>query len=179
MIQIAEKIGGNRRNLYLAWHGKRNSYLGYTPIKEQEDIDKYYQPPKPPVYPMSDEEYNEVRRVMWNTWKITMFKNWKRGEPHPKDPLQRITGTAYQIKTHIGIDRANFNKMMESYLGETRPAYSNMWTYKGWRIQRIVKGAISVPQVKIYMPDSVRIIRKEYRRLVVEEYLARTSKGGL
>lgn len=177
MAEIAAQIGGNRRNLYLAWNGKRNGYLGYFPIKSEEDIAKYYQPPKPPP-PINREALREKKREMWNDWKITMYKDWKKGDPSPQESNKVVVGTAYQVQKHINIDRANMNKMIMSYEGRTPPAYSNMWTYKGWRIARIQKKGVSVvPQVKIYMTKNTREVRKEYRRLRVEEYKQRNEIG--
>lgn len=177
MAEIAVRIGGNRRNLYLAWNGKRNGYLGYFPIKSEEDVVKYYQPPKPPP-PIDKEALRERKREMWNDWKITMYKDWKKGDPSPQESSRVVSGTANQAQKHINIDRSNMNKLIMSYEGRTPPSHSNMWTYKGWRIARIQKKSVStVPHVKIYMTKDTREIRKEYRRLRAEEYKQRNKLG--
>lgn len=167
MAEVAKEIGGNKRNLYLVINGQRESYLGFRQIKDEEEIVKYYKPPKPPEKPFTVRtgDYSKISK-----WRITLVKDFDQDEGFPQDPHRKFTGNVREIVTTLGLDHGNLLRMIRTYAGMIEDGSNTQKSSKGWSIYKIIKAPKKQPQVKIIMTREDRKVRQEYRQMKIAEY---------
>lgn len=167
MAEVAKEIGGNKRNLYLVINGQRDSYLGFRHIKDEDEVAKYYKPPKPPEKPFKVKtgDYLKISK-----WRITMVKDYDQDEGFPQDPHRKFTGSINEVSVTLGLDKANLLRMIRTYAGMINDGSNTQKSSKGWSIYKIVKTPKKPPQVKIVMSTKDREIRQSYRQSRIAEY---------
>lgn len=167
MADVAREIGGNKRNLYLVISGQRGSYLGYRQIVDEEEVAKYYKPPKPPekAFAVKTGDYAKISK-----WRITVVKDFNDEEGFPTDPHRKFTGTIKEISVTLGLDFGNLIRIVRTYAGMIDDGSNTQKSSKGWSIYKIVKSPKKPPQVKIVMSREDRQVRQEYRKLRIQEY---------
>lgn len=167
MAEVAKEIGGNKRNLYLVINGQRDSYLGFRYIKDEDEVAKYYKPPKPPEkrFTAKTGDYSKISK-----WRITMVKNLDQEEGFPQDPHRKFTGTIKEISIALGLDSGNLIRIVRTYAGMINDGSNTQKSSKGWSIYKIVKSPRKPPQIKIIMSRKDREVRQEYRQSKIAEY---------
>ena len=114
-----------------------------------EEIEKYYQPPKPPkvVQVFHRKDYANKQY-----WKITFLKNWKKGEPYPISKCDRFSGTPQDFTRKVNCNSGLIYRLLNTHDGikEKYPLRS----IKGWTIARI-RRYDSVPVRKTRQPKEI------------------------
>ncbi len=167
MSEVAKEVGGNKRNLYLVINGQRDRYLGFRQIKDEDEVAKYYKPPKPPEKPFTVKtgDYPKISK-----WRITMVKDFDQEEGFPQDPHRKFTGSVSEISITLGLDRGNLLRMVRTYAGMITDGSNTQKSSRGWSIYKIVKSPRKPPQVKIIMSTKDREVRQNYRQSKIAEY---------
>lgn len=107
---------------------------GWRVMTEEEEI-TYYEPP--PLFEEKIHKLYEANR--YGDWKLTLFKEWKKGEPYPTDPSLKFSGTVTEFKNKFNVNKGALSRFITTHEGTNtgQPIY----TLNGWRIARVRRNA--------------------------------------
>lgn len=128
--EVADYIGISYRSVYLLLNGTTQSTKrGYRAMTEDEEA-KYYQPPKPQVVKKRKSKYDTKQ-----FWLITFIKDWKKGQPYPKDTSKIFSGNPQDFVKFSNCNSGQIYRLINTHEGsaEKYPLKS----IKGWTIARI------------------------------------------
>jgi len=130
--EIAEYCNLNRRSVSSLINGVVSSTKkGFRRMTPEEEI-LHYQPPRPP------NKNNNKKKCTYKSkkfWKITFFKDWKKGEKYPTDPKSIYSGSTQDFVRFTGCNSGQIYRLINTHEGnlEKYPLKS----IKGWSIARI------------------------------------------
>lgn len=130
--EVAAHLGISRRATVSLLDGvTKSTRKGHRAMTEEEQ-EKYYQPPKPPKKKPSKRNTNYNQKMYW---KITFFKDWKKGEPYPQEPDRIFSGTPQEFVRFTNCNIGQIYRLINWHDGneEKYPLKS----IKGWTIARI------------------------------------------
>ena len=133
--EIADHCGiGYRSALLIFQFDGRETRNGYRAMTEEEQK-KHYQPPK-------YKEPKKSKRGKYGSrlcWKITFFKDWKKGEkyPDPDDSSLRFTGSPQDFCAFVECNQGMVYRLLNTHMKV--PENNKLKSIKGWTIARIRK----------------------------------------
>ncbi len=130
--ELADQLGITRRSVSSILSGATvSTKQGYRKMTTEE-IEKYYQPPKPPkVKPV----FHRKEYASKMHWKITFFKNWKKGEKYPTEPERRFSGTPQDFSRFVNCNQGLIYRLLNTHDGS--PEKYPLKSVKGWTISRV------------------------------------------
>ena len=121
--------------------------IGWRRMTEEEEIE-YYTPPIPTPERKSGVSYHPKR-----FWKITFFKDWKKGDPYVTDKSRMFTGTPQEFAKFMNCSISQVYRVLDTHMGIIHKY--KLRTVKGWCPVRIRK------YDKPYKRRSLKVIRGE------------------
>lgn len=112
---------------------KRSTRSGFRAMTEEEQ-ELHYQPPKAkPISRRTSKTYESKKN-----WKITFFKNWKKGEKYPdlkEEPDRIFTGSPQEFSLMVNCNLGMIYRLINTHEGK-KEKYP-LKSIKGWTIARI------------------------------------------
>lgn len=160
--ECAKKAGVCRRGMVYILAGRiLRTNTGWMKMTEDE-YSEHYQPPKPvkhkPPKPRLQEDGTRYPTMRY--WKISIFKDWQRGDPVPKEQERKFLGTMSEVAKFLNCQYGQVLRMVNTYLGE--PEKYKMKSLHGWRIYRVRKHK----EKKIL---TVRVWDKDLKKMVYKK----------
>lgn len=132
--ECAEKMGITYRNALKLFKGEQErTRQGWMPMTEEE-FNQHYQPPRAPSGTHFRTNYQSRQY-----WVITFFKDWKPGDPYPKDQKRIFTGSPREFTRMMGCNGGIVNRLLRTQQGELKESKQKLRSYKGWAIARVRK----------------------------------------
>lgn len=130
--EVSEYAGVSRRTacnmIDTDGYTTRKGFRRMTP----EEENKYYQPPQPRNQKVKHKQHESKR-----FWHITFFRNWEKGDPSPKDPVDHFSGTITEFNNFTGCKPSQLVRMLNTHF-KVKDKYP-LATFHGWRVARVRK----------------------------------------
>ncbi|AFK66688.1 hypothetical protein COPG_00092 [Colwellia phage 9A] len=130
--ELADHCNVTRRSISSILNGTTTATKrGFRRMSTEEAI-KYYQPPKPPVVNQVFHRKDYASKIHW---KITFFKNWKKGEKYPTEKDRKYSGTPQEFSKHLNCNKGLIYRLLNTHDGT--PEKYPLRSIQGWTISRV------------------------------------------
>jgi hypothetical protein len=130
--EIADFCGISRRSASSVLNGTTIATKKGFRRMSTEEAEKYYQAPKPPIV---KQVFHRKEYESKKYWKITFFKDWKKGEKYPTEAIRRFSGTPQEFSKFVNCNQGLIYRQLNTHYG--LPEKYPLRSIKGWTISRV------------------------------------------
>ena len=132
--EISDKVGVSYRAVLLLFSNEgRSTRKGWRAMTTEESK-LHYQPPRARIPVKRELAKYQSRKY----WKLTFFKDWKKGDQYPSDDPSRVfTGSPQEFCRFVNCNTGKIYRMINKHYGE--PEKYPVGSINGWAIARVRK----------------------------------------